>query len=331
MARAAVGRLALLGLAVVAVLGGWVVLALGLGAYVVVHLVPECVALSRLAPAAGDSLRHVLTRLLATVGPPASWPEPLASAARRETGSTAADVSRLAMRAAASLALLPRLVAGAGLSVVAAYLILVEGPLTPRIAALVAGSAALTDGAAVLALAARAAWRLASAELLLATFTAGASAAAFWLLGAAVPLVLGLMAGMLDLIPYAGPAVLLLPWGAFLLATGHGARALAVVAAWLALAGVRGVLELRWVGRGVGLSSLWVLVSFYLGARAFGLSGLLLGPVVAAALWAVWRQDEGGAAADGNRHGRGQARSRRLWYAFSVGPRWSWLRGGIGR
>ncbi|MCL6595352.1 MAG: AI-2E family transporter [Firmicutes bacterium] len=278
------------------VLGGWVLLLAVLAAYLAAHLVTEVASLHALAPALAAALRRAVARALSALGPPQAWPEPLASAVRGEGGALAGFVSRAAVRAAGALAAVPRLAAGAGFAVVAAYLLLVEGPLGPRLRAALAPWPGAADALAVLSLGAQAAWRLASAELALASFSAAASTVVFWLLAAPVPIVLGLMAGLLDLVPYAGPAVLLLPWSAYLLVAGHGGRALGVAGAWLALAAVRGVLELRWVGRGVGLSTLWVVVSFYLGARLMGLTGLVLGPVVAAAVWAVWRQDGGAAA-----------------------------------
>lgn len=281
------------------VVGAWVLLGLALAGYLITHLVPEVVALHSLTPTLVRDLRRGAEAAVRSLGPPGAWPEPLRSALRAETAAAGRLLSTLAVDALTGLTLLPGVAAGLGFALLAAYLILVDGPLRGRVEAAFGDLPAVRQGLDTLSVAARGAWRLASTELVLAALSAVFSSAAFWLLGARVPLVLGALAGLLDLIPYAGPAVLLLPWAVYLALTGEGGHCLGVLAAWLALALVRGVLELRWVGRGVGLSTLAVLVSFYVGARVMGIAGVLVGPVCAAAMWAVWREGRGEAPALG--------------------------------
>lgn|GEM_PF-3022858 len=310
-----------------AVLGALVAAVALVGVYLAVHLLPEVAALHGLAPGLAAGARRAITAAALALGAPPGWPAALSAAVAQQAGTVTSVVSRGALVAAGTLAAVPGIALGAGMSVFGAYLILLDGPLGLRVRALAGAVPGGTQAVAVLAVAARAAWRLASTELLLASLTAVASTAAFWLLGARVPIVLGLCAGLLDLIPYAGPAVILAPWGVALLLTGHPGRALAVACAWLCLAGVRGILELRWVGRRIGLSTLWVLVSFYLGARLLGFAGFLLGPVLAAAVWAVWR--DGGsdeAAAGAGAAGRRRPARVRMWTMRLPGTARGWGR-----
>ncbi len=302
--------------AAAAVVGAGVLLGLGLAGYLIAHLVPEVAALQALTPVLVRDMRRGVAGVVGSLGPPGAWPEPLRTALRSETAAAGRALSAAAVAALTGLTVLPGLAAGLGLAVVAAYLILVDGPLGDRVAAGFADVPLVRQGLDTLSVAARGAWRLASAELLLAGLSALFSSLAFLLLGARVPLVLGLLAGLLDLIPYAGPAALLIPWAAYLALTGAVGRCLLVLGAWLALAAVRGVLELRWVGRGIGLSTLAVLVSFYVGARAMGIAGILVGPVCAAAVWAVWREGRSeapGLAPLGPR--RRRPRAIRVWLA----------------
>lgn len=308
-------------MAAAVVVGGWVLLGVLAAGYLTAHLVPEVAALRALAPSVVRDVRHAADALVRALGPPGAWPDPVRNAVRSETADAGRILSRFALEALSALALLPGLAAGLGFAVVAAYLVLLDGPLRGRLEAAFADVPNVRQGLETLSVGARAAWRLASAELLLAGLSAVASSVTFWLLGARVPLVLGALAGLFDLIPYAGPAVLLLPWAGYLVVVGAGVRALVVLAAWLALAAVRGVLELRWVGRGVGLSTLAVLLSFYVGARLMGIAGILLGPVCAAAAWAVWRQGRTEATTGDRGRRRGRPRRHAAPHVLVIGRR----------
>lgn len=280
-----------------AVLAAGLLAGIGIGVWVVGHGVAEAVALRSLAPLVVSDLRRAATAVVRRLGPPGLWPEPVRLALLGETADAGRALSALALTALRTLAALPAFGLGLGLALVAAYLILVDGPLAARLQAAFVDVPPVLDLLETVRLAATAAWRLVSTELVLAALSAVLSAIAFRLLGASVPVLLGILAGLLDLVPYAGPAVLLLPWAGYLALVGDGGHCLAVLAAWLFLALLRAILELRWVGRGIGLSTLTLLVSFYVGARTMGVAGVLVGPVVAAAFWAVWREGRAAAAA----------------------------------
>lgn len=267
-----------------------VLLVLALGTLVVgfwsgAQLIHELLVVHAHAPKLAHMARRSAEELLRRVGGMSA--SRLFGLAQDQRSTLAHVASQVVMRLLHALARVPRLFGTVALSVVVAYVALLEGPLGRAFEGLrrshLGGLVRQT-----LATAGQAAWRLASAELLLASYTAASSVLLFAVLGASVPVLLGVLAGLCDMVPYAGPAVLYVPWAIILLSTGHTLHGVEVLVGWALLVASRAVFELRWVGKGIGLSPLWVLVSFYLGGRLGGLPGILLGPVVAAAVWGVF-------------------------------------------
>lgn len=131
-------------------------------------------------------------------------------------------------------------------------------------------------------------WGLARAQLLLALVTFAISLTGLWLIGAPYVLLASLAAGILDLLPVVGPGLVFGPWilGAVLAHTPGTALALTVVFLCVALARWLGTPQ--FLGRGIGLHPFATLAAMYVGARLAGVGGLLLGPLGAALVHALW-------------------------------------------
>lgn len=119
------------------------------------------------------------------------------------------------------------------------------------------------------------------AEVVVVGFSALLSTSTLFLLGAPYALSLGLLAGLLDLIPFLGPATIFGALAAFRAAQGAGGPALAAAAAGLFVSAARQLVEARVVAGRTQLHPLTVVVALYLGSRLAGPAGFLLGPVVA--------------------------------------------------
>jgi sporulation integral membrane protein YtvI len=122
------------------------------------------------------------------------------------------------------------------------------------------------------------------AQMLLVSTTAVCVSLGLVLYGSRYALLLGLLAGVLDLIPYLGAAALLGPWAAVLFFTGHPVQALTLLAILGGAALVRQVMEPHLVGSGTGLHPLTALLAPYVGVRLFGPLGFVIGPITAVAL-----------------------------------------------
>lgn len=117
------------------------------------------------------------------------------------------------------------------------------------------------------------------AELLLVVITTLTAILGLWLLGIRYAVFLGLLSGLLDVLPVVGPTLLFIPWIAVAFVTGKKVLALGLIAVYVAMNIVRQVLQGKVIGARTGLHPLLVLVSLYLGVKLFGANGIIIGPL----------------------------------------------------
>jgi len=89
----------------------------------------------------------------------------------------------------------------------------------------------------------------------------------------------GIVAGVLDLLPFVGTGVVLLPLAAIQAFRGSYGRAVVCLLLYVACIFVREFLEPRLIGKEIGVSPIAVLVSLYAGIQLFGMGGIILGPL----------------------------------------------------
>ncbi len=130
------------------------------------------------------------------------------------------------------------------------------------------------------------------AQLLVVGSTTLATTLGLWVYGSRYALLLGLAAGLLDLVPFLGPSALLGPWAVVMAVSGHPWAALELAAVLTGVMLVRQLAEPRLVAQGTGLHPLTALVALYVGIRLFGPWGFVVGPVTALILKAAARAAE---------------------------------------
>ncbi len=97
---------------------------------------------------------------------------------------------------------------------------------------------------------------------------------------------------IVDAVPVLGTGTVLLPWALVSLLQHQHLRSVGLLCTYAAAFLTRTVLEPRLVGKHLGLDPLVTLVFLYLGYRFWGILGMLLSPMLAAALTAAARQAE---------------------------------------
>jgi predicted PurR-regulated permease PerM len=106
--------------------------------------------------------------------------------------------------------------------------------------------------------------------------------------------VFGLLMAILSLLPAVGPAIIWGPAALYLLATGAIWQGLVVLASGILVIGMAdNLLRPMLVGRETGLPDWIVLVTTLGGIATLGLSGIVIGPLLAGlflASWSVFRE-----------------------------------------
>ncbi len=112
----------------------------------------------------------------------------------------------------------------------------------------------------------------------------------FWILGLPAPLFWGVIMTFSPSIPIVGPGLVWGPAALYLLFTGEVVDGLVLLIGGGLLIGlVDNVLRPVFVGRGAQMPDFLILLSTLGGLALFGLSGVVLGPMIAAFFLAVWQ------------------------------------------
>jgi len=91
-------------------------------------------------------------------------------------------------------------------------------------------------------------------------------------------LALGL--AVLDFIPIVGAGTVMVPWAVTALFTRDLPTAIRIMVIWGLIALFRRVMEPKFVGDQTGLSPILSLISIYVGMKAAGVLGMILGPIL---------------------------------------------------
>jgi predicted PurR-regulated permease PerM len=111
----------------------------------------------------------------------------------------------------------------------------------------------------------------------------------FWALGIPAPVFWGTLMTMFSVLPAVGPGLIWLPAAVILLAMGHIVKGIIVIAAGVLVIGlVDNVLRPILVGRDTQMPDYLVLLATLGGLGVFGVSGFVIGPVIAAFFLVVW-------------------------------------------
>lgn len=89
----------------------------------------------------------------------------------------------------------------------------------------------------------------------------------------------GILAGILDMLPFIGTSIVLFPILLVQLFQGHYGRAAACFALYVACIFVREILEPRLIGKRIGVNPIAILISLYAGIQLFGIWGIIKGPL----------------------------------------------------
>ncbi len=100
-------------------------------------------------------------------------------------------------------------------------------------------------------------------------------------------ILLGAGIAIFDAFPVMGSGIILVPWALIEIARGNFFGASILLTLFVVATFLREILEPRLLGKELGMKPLFVLIAVYVGAKLFGIGGILLGPVALAVLKAT--------------------------------------------
>lgn len=100
---------------------------------------------------------------------------------------------------------------------------------------------------------------------------------------------IGIIIGLLDILPVLGPGIVFIPWIIWHFTAGDLRLGISLLVTYFLISVVRQFLEPKIVGDSIGLHPLATLISLYAGLQLGGLIGMIMGPVLLVILIAGYR------------------------------------------
>jgi len=123
-------------------------------------------------------------------------------------------------------------------------------------------------------------FRLIKAQIILVLISTLITVLGFYILRVEYALTLGMICGILDIMPLFGPSLIFIPWVLYLFIVGNVNLAIGLLILYIIIIGSRQILQAKIIGQNLGIDPLLTLLSIYFGIELFGLKGLFVGPLV---------------------------------------------------
>ncbi|MGR6836123.1 sporulation integral membrane protein YtvI [Syntrophomonas erecta] len=124
---------------------------------------------------------------------------------------------------------------------------------------------------------------------ILISITAIITIIALKILGVKYILTIGIIVGLLDILPILGPGALFVPWIIWEFINGDTRLGISLLVIYVFISVTRQFLEPKIIGENIGLHPLATLISLYLGLQLGGIMGMIMGPVLVVIIMASYR------------------------------------------
>ncbi|MCU0236522.1 MAG: sporulation integral membrane protein YtvI [Acidobacteria bacterium] len=118
------------------------------------------------------------------------------------------------------------------------------------------------------------------AQLMLMAITFSQCFIGLSLIGIRYALVISLLIAVVDILPVLGTGTVLIPWATVSLVMGRTTTGISLLALYLVIMVIRYIVEPKIIGTQLGLHPLVALMAMFVGLKALGVAGLLLGPAI---------------------------------------------------
>lgn len=141
------------------------------------------------------------------------------------------------------------------------------------------------------------------AQLLIILMVSVLCVLGLWLMGNSYALLLGILIGLLDALPFIGTGTILIPWAIYCVITGDLGKAAGLGLLFFMTNTLREYMEPKLIGERIGIYPVLMMAAVYIGLKIYGGIGVLLGPVSLLLIWELWKEtgilDDGTAPFDG--------------------------------
>lgn len=117
------------------------------------------------------------------------------------------------------------------------------------------------------------------AQLIIISIMACVAAVTLGISGIKHGILWGILAGLLDAMPFVGTGIVLIPLALVQIFYGQYVQAIVCIVLYIACIFLRELLEPRLIGRRIGVTPIAILVSLYAGIQLFGVWGIIKGPL----------------------------------------------------
>ncbi|KHF39456.1 hypothetical protein LQ50_15485 [Halalkalibacter okhensis] len=119
-----------------------------------------------------------------------------------------------------------------------------------------------------------------TAQFILISMTAVVNLIGLFILRVEHALTIALILGVVDLLPYLGTGIILIPWGIYSMMTGDLFLGVGLLILYALTITLRQLAEPKVLSSSLGLNPLATLISLFVGLQLFGFIGLFIGPVI---------------------------------------------------
>lgn len=123
-------------------------------------------------------------------------------------------------------------------------------------------------------------FRLIKAQIILVIISTVITVIGFYILKVDYALILGIICGLLDIMPLFGPSLIFIPWIIYSIIVHNINFAVGLLLLYVIIIGSRQILQAKVIGQNLDVDPLLTLISIYLGIEMLGWKGLFIGPLV---------------------------------------------------
>lgn len=126
------------------------------------------------------------------------------------------------------------------------------------------------------------------AQLILILMIMGVCVAGFYMIGIPSAILLGVLAGIMDALPFIGTSIVLIPTAAVFFLEQEIPKGVAVLAIYIVCVAIREFMEPKLMGKELDIFPVVMLISIFVGVKLFGISGIIKGPLAIVLYKNIW-------------------------------------------